>query len=116
MHADPDDPCAVNSLVETPGCSPVEGRVVWDPVHSLWNGAMLAVALVLGPLTVSPSAIAVFAVTTDGGKFELKGLPPGTYTVETWHEKAGTKTQQVTIGPKESKEIGFTYRAADSAN
>ena len=57
-----------------------------------------------------------FAVTTDGGKFELKGLPPGTYTVETWHEKAGTKTQQVTIGPKESKEIGFTYRAADSAN
>lgn len=61
-----DDPCAVNSLVETPGCSPVEGRVAWDPVHSLWNGGMLAAALILGPLTVSPAALAVFAVTTGG--------------------------------------------------
>ena len=28
-----------------------------------------------------------FAVTSDGGKFELKNLPAGTYTVEAWHEK-----------------------------
>lgn len=62
-----DDPCAVNSLVETPGCSPVAGRVVWDPVHSLWNGAMMAGTLILGPLTVSPAALAVFVVTTGGG-------------------------------------------------
>lgn len=53
-----------------------------------------------------------FAVTTDGGNFELKGLPPGTYTVEAWHAKAGTQTQQVTIGAKESKEIGFTFSGA----
>ena len=53
-----------------------------------------------------------FAVTKDGGKFELKGLPPGTYTVEAWHEKAGTKTQQVTIAEKESKPITFTFSAA----
>jgi plastocyanin len=53
-----------------------------------------------------------FAVTTEGGKFELKGLPPGTYTVEAWHAKAGTQTLQVTIGARESKEIGFTYSAA----
>jgi plastocyanin len=51
-----------------------------------------------------------FAVTTDGGKFELKNLPAGTYTIEAWHEKAGTQTQQVTVGQKETKEIGFTYR------
>jgi len=44
----------------------------------------------------------------------LKGLPPGTYTVEAWHERAGTQTQQVTIGPNESKEIGFTFTAATS--
>lgn len=47
------DPCAVNSLVETPGCSPIEGRVVWDPRHSLWNGAMLAAALIFGAKTFS---------------------------------------------------------------
>jgi plastocyanin len=54
-----------------------------------------------------------FAVTTDGGKFELKGLPPGTYTVEAWHAKAGTQTQQVTIAAKESNEIGFTFSGAN---
>ena len=56
-----------------------------------------------------------FAVTSGGGRFELNGLPPGTYTIQAWHEKGGTKTQQVTIGAGESKEIGFTF-TADSGN
>src|SRR5688572_29093473 len=30
-----------------------------------------------------------YAVTQDGGKFELKNLPAGTYTVAAWHEKLG---------------------------
>jgi uncharacterized protein (DUF2141 family) len=50
-----------------------------------------------------------FAVTGKDGKFELKGLPPGTYTVAVVHEKLGEKIQQVTIGPKESKSTDFTY-------
>lgn len=53
-----------------------------------------------------------YAVTKDGGKFEMKNLPPGTYTVEAWHEKAGTRTQQVTIGPKETKDVSFAFKAA----
>jgi hypothetical protein len=57
-----------------------------------------------------------FAVTHDGGKFELKNLPAGTYTVEAWHEKAGTQTQQVTIAEKQSREIVFTFKAAAAAN
>src|SRR5215207_1352258 len=36
-----------------------------------------------------------YAVTTGNGHFELKRLPPGTYTVEAWHEKLGTQTQMV---------------------
>ena len=31
-----------------------------------------------------------FAVTANGGAFELKNLPAGTYTIEAWHEKLGT--------------------------
>ena len=38
-----------------------------------------------------------YAVTNDDGTFEIKGLPPGTYTVEAWHERLGTQTQQVTV-------------------
>jgi plastocyanin len=53
-----------------------------------------------------------YAVTKDGGKFELKNLPAGTYTVEAWHEKAGTQTQQVTIGQKETKDVTFTFTSA----
>jgi plastocyanin len=53
-----------------------------------------------------------FAVTGENGSFELKGLPPGTYTVEAWHEKLGAKTQSVTIAAKESKDVNFTFDAA----
>ncbi|HEX8448606.1 MAG TPA: acyl-CoA desaturase [Allosphingosinicella sp.] len=60
------DPHAVNSL-RAGDADPVTGRVRWDPVHSLWNGSMLAAALVLGPPTFSPGALAVFLLTTGAG-------------------------------------------------
>lgn len=52
-----------------------------------------------------------FAVTANGGAFELEDLPPGTYTIEAWHEKLGTETQSVTLGEKEAKTITFAFRA-----
>lgn len=50
------------------------------------------------------------AVTTGNGRFELKGLPPGTYTIEAWHEKLGTQTQMVTIGEKQTSDVAFTFK------
>ncbi|MGA9939239.1 MAG: carboxypeptidase regulatory-like domain-containing protein [Candidatus Acidiferrales bacterium] len=50
-----------------------------------------------------------YDVTTKTGTFELKGLPPGTYTIEAWHEHFGTLDQAVTLGPKESKAISFKF-------
>ena len=50
-----------------------------------------------------------FGVTGADGRVALNGLPPGTYTIEAWHEKLGTKTEQITIGPKESKDVSFTF-------
>ena len=55
-----------------------------------------------------------FAVTKPDGTFELKGVPPGTYTVATWHEKFGTQTAQVTVEPKQSQAVSFTYSANQS--
>jgi plastocyanin len=51
-----------------------------------------------------------FAVTTDAGTFELKGLPPGTYTIEAWHETLGAQAQNVTIGEKETKDVPFSFK------
>jgi plastocyanin len=53
-----------------------------------------------------------YAVTKDDGKFELASVPPGTYTIEAWHEKLGPMTQSVTLGQKETKEITFSFKAA----
>jgi plastocyanin len=51
-----------------------------------------------------------FAVTDKAGTFELNTVPPGTYTIEAWHEKLGRQTQSVTLGEKDSKEISFTFK------
>jgi hypothetical protein len=57
-----------------------------------------------------------FQVTDKDGKFDLKNLPPGTYTVVAWHELYGSSDPQtVTIGPKETKNVTFTFKAAAAA-
>lgn len=56
-----------------------------------------------------------FAVTGDGGTFTLEGLPPGTYTVEAWHEKYGTQTMQVTVAAQETGTAEFTFDASTVA-
>lgn len=52
-----------------------------------------------------------FAVTAADGTYTIKDLPAGTYTIEAWHEKLGTQTQQVTVGAQESKPAAFTFKA-----
>ncbi len=53
-----------------------------------------------------------FAVSGGGGKFELKNIPPGTYTIEAVHEKLGRQSQQVTLGDKDAKTLTFTFKPA----
>ena len=56
-----------------------------------------------------------FMVTDKDGKFDLPNLPPGTYTLEAWHEKLGTQVATVTIGAKESKDVTFTFKPVATA-
>jgi plastocyanin len=51
-----------------------------------------------------------FDVTSKAGTFELKNLPPGTYTIEAWQEKYGTQDQTVILGPKETKSISLRFK------
>jgi plastocyanin len=57
-----------------------------------------------------------FAVTSPNGAFTLRSVPPGTYTIEAWHEKLGDVDQIVTIGPKESKQIVLTFSSPSAAD
>lgn len=50
-----------------------------------------------------------FAVSEANGKFEIKDVPAGSYTVEAWHEKLGTKTEQVTVAEGKPAEVKFTF-------
>jgi hypothetical protein len=53
-----------------------------------------------------------FAVTDASGAFSIAGVPPGTYTVEAWHETLGAKTQTITIGEKQHGSLSFTFGQA----
>jgi len=52
-----------------------------------------------------------FAVTGADGSFTIPRLPPGTYTLEAWHERYGVQTATVTIAGTETKTAEFTFAA-----
>jgi plastocyanin len=90
----------------------IAGKPLWNKPHPKGAGALA--------LTTSPAAGDVidvvcdvhpwmhayavvqdhpfFAVTGEDGAFEIKGLAPGTYTLEAWHPTLGTRTLTVKIG------------------
>ncbi len=54
-----------------------------------------------------------FAVTGDDGTFEIRGLAPGSYTLEAWHPTLGTKSLTVKIGKGSKANVSarFSYKA-----
>jgi plastocyanin len=53
-----------------------------------------------------------FAVSDENGRFEIPNLPPGTYTLEAWHEKFGRQTSTVTVSERQSHATAFAFAAA----
>lgn len=51
-----------------------------------------------------------YAVTGADGKYEIKGLPPGEYTLAFVHEKLGEQTQKVTLAAKDSKTADQAFK------
>ncbi|OGX07589.1 MAG: hypothetical protein A2Z88_08300 [Omnitrophica WOR_2 bacterium GWA2_47_8] len=52
-----------------------------------------------------------FSVTNEEGIFEIKGLPAGSYVIETWHEKYGIQSQNVSLAAADaSASAEFKYQ------
>lgn len=52
-----------------------------------------------------------FAASSEDGRFRISGLPAGTYTLEAWHEKLGTRTATVTVAANGSATVSFGFGA-----
>jgi hypothetical protein len=51
-----------------------------------------------------------YAVTGPEGKYTIKNVPPGAYTLEVWQEKLGVAKQPVTVGQDASVKANFTLK------
>lgn len=52
-----------------------------------------------------------FAVSGPDGSFTIKGLPPGEYELEAWHEKLGAKMLKISVKEKDEVKVNFTFEA-----
>lgn len=56
------------------------------------------------------------AVSANDGSFTIANIPPGTYTLEAWHERYGTMTQEVTVEANGTASVTFGYNEGMAAN
>lgn len=55
-----------------------------------------------------------FAVTDREGRFTIGDVPPGSYTLETWHEQYGTLTQPLRVKPgAAATPVDFSYTGTE---
>jgi hypothetical protein len=52
-----------------------------------------------------------FAVSDADGKFTIKGLPAGHYTITAWQESWGNQTAEVDVPASGSKSVDISYKA-----
>jgi plastocyanin len=57
-----------------------------------------------------------YNVSAADGTFAIKGLPPGEYEVEAWHEKFGAKTMKIKVAEKADAKADFSFDAATASN
>jgi hypothetical protein len=56
-----------------------------------------------------------FAVSDDLGNFRIGNVPPGTYTIQSWHERYGPLSKRVTVVAGKTASVDFTYTGTEPA-
>ena len=57
-----------------------------------------------------------FAVSDTAGTFEIDKVPPGTYTLQAWHERFGVLMKTVTVKAGATATIDFAYTATEKSS
>jgi plastocyanin len=52
-----------------------------------------------------------YEVTSSDGSFKLAEVPPGSYTVEVWHETLGKQSQNVEVKPNDTVNVTFEFQS-----
>lgn len=52
-----------------------------------------------------------YALTESDGSFRLENVPPGTYTMQVWHERLGTLSREVTVSADADVSVNVEYSA-----
>jgi len=50
-----------------------------------------------------------YAVTDQTGGFRFEGVPPGTYTLQVWHESLGRQSARVTVVSSERSQVDLEF-------
>lgn len=51
-----------------------------------------------------------FSVTSRSGGFKIDNVPPGTYTLKTWHEKLKSVSQEITVVGGKTSDVKFAMK------
>jgi plastocyanin len=57
-----------------------------------------------------------FAITDANGGFKIANVPPGKYTIVSWHERYGPVTQTVEVKAGGSADVNFAYAGTEKPN
>ena len=57
-----------------------------------------------------------FAITDPQGRFHIKNLPPGEYTLATWHESFGKNKQIIKVGVDGLNSVTFAFKPKQKLN
>ncbi len=57
-----------------------------------------------------------FAVSDTMGTFQIDKVPPGTYTLQAWHERFGALTKTITVKAGAATTVDFTYTGNEKSS
>ena len=66
-------------------------------------------------LQLMPVEHPYFAITGANGAFSIDQIPPGSYTVDAWHEQMGSLPHSIEIASGDTRQIRFEFHLQSSS-